>query len=71
MKFYFPPALAGGNFKEWEFGFSIMAPSFVPNLGQSEKINSPLDQMTQTAANFTKTNKDTNNEYTAQIIKPQ
>ncbi len=51
--------------------FSFMAPSFVPKLGQSEKINSPLDQMTQNAVNFTKTNKTTNNEYTAQIIKPQ
>ena len=27
--------------------------------------------MTQNAANFTKTNKTTNNESTAQIIKPQ
>ena len=35
------------------------------------KINSPPDQKTQNTAIFTKTNKTTNNECTAQIIKPQ
>ena len=35
------------------------------------KINSTLDQLTQNAANFTKANKTANNEYAAQIIKPQ
>ena len=42
-----------------------------PNPSQKNKIHSPVDQMSQTAANFTKTNKTPNNEYTAQIIKPQ